>query len=81
MNKIKKLIKDKIEKESEDYKVLLSSTQLEKLATCELERCKVSPYYFATHYLRIKDKDKYFKFTTNLSEKDFNDYFSNLTAR
>ena len=37
----------------------------------EIKKCQESPYYFATTYLKIKDKP----FVTPLSEKQFNQYF------
>lgn len=37
----------------------------------ELKKCLESPYYFATNYLMINDE----KFTTNLSEEEFNSRF------
>lgn len=40
----------------------------------EIERCKTSPYYFATKYLQINGKP----FTTHLNEKDFNEYFNEV---
>ena len=42
----------------------------------ELERCKSSPYYFYTHYIKINGK----KATTNLSEKEFNERFKKITS-
>lgn len=42
----------------------------------ELEKCKKSPFYFATKYMRIKDSDgAYAPFLTRLSEKEFNKHF------
>jgi hypothetical protein len=37
----------------------------------EMQKCKASPYYFATTYLTQNGE----KFTTQLSEKDFNEMF------
>lgn len=39
----------------------------------ELEKCKNSPYYFVTNYLYIKTAEGLKKFTTRLTEKEFND--------
>jgi len=42
----------------------------------EIEKCKKSPFYFATKYLVIKDKNGIkHPFTTRLSENDFNNRF------
>lgn len=42
----------------------------------EITKCIQSPYYFATTYLQVKGKDgKPMKYTTMLSEQEFNDYF------
>lgn len=43
----------------------------------ELEKCKNSPYYFATKYLTIKSKlsNKVISFSTTLSEEEFNEQF------
>lgn len=40
----------------------------------ELEKCKNSPYYYATKYLLINDKP----FTTMLTEEEFNKQFKKL---
>ena len=39
----------------------------------ELEKCKKSPYYFATKYLTVNGKP----FTTLHSEEEFNKFFNN----
>jgi len=45
----------------------------------EYEKCKISPYYFATNFLAIgADNDgKPILFTTPLSEEEFNKQFNN----
>lgn len=40
----------------------------------ELERCRKSPYYYATNYLYVLGK----KYATLLSEREFNEAFINL---
>lgn len=46
----------------------------------ELDKCKNSPWYFATTYMTIKDeKGNFVKFTTNLTEEEFNEKFKDLT--
>tara|TARA_R100001086_G_scaffold240480_1_gene166600 strand:- start:406 stop:633 length:228 start_codon:yes stop_codon:yes gene_type:complete len=40
----------------------------------EIEKCKASPYYFATNYLKIKGKP----FTTWMSESLFNKLYNIL---
>lgn len=40
----------------------------------EIERCKNSPYYYATKYLTVNGKP----FTTRLNEEDFNKYFNEV---
>ena len=47
----------------------------------ELQKCKESPYYFATNYLKIYDKtaDEH-PYTTNLSEEEFNKLFLNYES-
>ncbi len=46
----------------------------------ELERCKNSPWYFATTYMTIKDeKGNITKFETTLTEEEFNEKFKYLT--
>jgi hypothetical protein len=43
----------------------------------ELRRCARSPYYFATRYMKIKNKDGvWMDFITLLSEAEFNKQFS-----
>jgi len=43
-----------------------------------LEKCKKSPYYFATNFIKVKDtKGNLHSFTTHLTEKEFNSYFNN----
>jgi len=44
----------------------------------EFEKCKNNPYYFATKYFTIKHKNKVEKFTTKLTEKEFNDLFYHI---
>ena len=39
----------------------------------EFKKCKESPYYFATNYIKVNGKP----FTTNLSEEVFNGIFDN----
>ena len=42
----------------------------------EIERCKESPYYFATTYLTVTNhRGEVIPFSTPLSEKDFNNIF------
>jgi len=41
----------------------------------EIEKCKNSPYYFATTYLVIKNDSEIIPFETRLNEKAFNEYF------
>jgi len=42
----------------------------------EINKCKESPYYFATKYLTIKtNKGNIVPFTTLMSEQEFNDLF------
>lgn len=42
----------------------------------EYLKCKNSPYYFAIKYLCIKtDNGEFKKFTTRLTEKEFNNFF------
>lgn len=41
------------------------------------ERCKKSPYYFATNFINIKIEGKIKPFKTKLSEKEFNKMFKN----
>ena len=44
----------------------------------EIEKCKESPYYFATKYLTIKNYlGETVPFRTVLSEKEFNDMANN----
>jgi len=44
----------------------------------EINKCIQSPYYFAITYLQVKRPDgKLRKYTTMLSEQEFNDYFNN----
>jgi hypothetical protein len=39
----------------------------------EIQKCKESPYYFATKYLTVKNNvGEYVPFTTSLSEEEFN---------
>lgn len=39
----------------------------------EIDKCKNSPYYFVTKYLKIKNDDgEMIPFKTFLNEKDFN---------
>lgn len=42
----------------------------------EFNKCKESPYYYATKYLKIKGKP----FTTLLNEKEFNYQFNKLKS-
>lgn len=45
----------------------------------EIEKCK-SPYYFATTYMKLKDRHgNWIPFITNMSEEEFNKYFENET--
>lgn len=44
------------------------------LSTEEINKCKSSPYYFATNYLIIAGK----KFTTMANEDEFNKLFNNI---
>jgi hypothetical protein len=47
----------------------------------ELQKCIDSPYYFATKYLTIKNsKGKIVKYTTILTEEEFNQYFKKLNS-
>lgn len=45
--------------------------KLAKYKLKELNKCKASPYYFATKYLNINGKP----FETNYTEKEFNELF------
>lgn len=47
---------------------ILNEETKKKLFREEFNKCKENPYYFATKYLTINGK----RFTTSLSEKDFN---------
>ena len=45
----------------------------------EINKCKKSPYYLAITYLTFENsKGEIAKYTTLLSEKEFNDYFKLL---
>ena len=42
----------------------------------EYEKCKNSPYYFATNYIKLKnEKGELLNFTTNFTEEEFNKNF------
>lgn len=41
----------------------------------EYRKCMESPYYFATHYIKIKTKSEIIDFTTTIPEIDFNEMF------
>jgi hypothetical protein len=44
----------------------------------EIQKCIDSPYYFATTYMTVKNgKGKTTKYSTVLSEKEFNEQFKN----
>ena len=49
----------------------------------EYKKCVISPYYFATNFLAIgTDKNgKPIKFTTHLSEEEFNKRFYELERK
>jgi len=52
---------------------------MKNIIISELQKCINSPYYFATKYLTIKNsKGKVSKYTTTLTEEEFNQYFKNL---
>lgn len=42
----------------------------------EIKKCQKSPHYFATNYLVVDGK----KFTTLLTEKEFNELYENVTS-
>lgn len=43
----------------------------------EINKCRESPYYFATTYLKVKNHwGEYVAFTTCLTEKEFNQMFN-----
>lgn len=45
----------------------------------EIKRCRDSPYYFATKYLTIKNKEgKPVPYTTSWTEKEFNNIVNNI---
>lgn len=40
------------------------------------EKCKKSPYYFATNFIKVKDAEgNLLPFTTSMTEEEFNSYF------
>jgi hypothetical protein len=48
----------------------------------ELNKCKKSPYYFTTKYLKVKNhpySEDVVDFYTHLSEEEFNKKFKELT--
>ena len=45
----------------------------------EYKKCVESPYYFAIKYLKLTYAGKTVNFTTNLSEKEFNEQFKFLS--
>lgn len=48
----------------------------------EMQKCIDSPYYFCTNYLLIKTSDnKLVKFTTRLSEEQFNNLIKLYTKQ
>jgi len=48
----------------------------------EITKCIKSPYYFATTYLTVKNSHgKVTKYTTTLSEQEFNDYFKDQISK
>jgi hypothetical protein len=45
----------------------------------EILKCKESPYYFATKYVKVKNyKNELINFSTILSEKEFNKMVKNF---
>ncbi len=47
----------------------------------EIDKCTKSPYYFATTYMTVTNaKGKKVKYTTVLSEEEFNNYFKYLQS-
>ena len=45
----------------------------------EIPKCKESPYYFATKYIKVKNhKQETVSFKTPLSEEEFNEMFKKL---
>jgi hypothetical protein len=55
-------------------KVFTNEEEIEK----EIRKCTENPYYFATNYITVKNNLGETKpFTTNLSEKMFNEFIKN----
>lgn len=44
----------------------------------EFKKCRKSPYYFATKYIKIKHSGTIKNFTTRLTEQEFNKLFKDL---
>lgn len=52
----------------------------QKQISKEIQKCRDSPYYFATNYLTVKNhKNESVLFTTLLSEEEFNEKFKIMT--
>lgn len=55
-------------------------TNLDKLKVLqEINKCKESPYYFATTYMQISTPNGKVPFTTNYTEAEFNLLFKSST--
>ena len=51
----------------------------ESMSMEEIEKCKNNPYYFMTTYCVVIDKEgNSHKFTTHLTEEEFNNRFNEL---
>lgn len=67
--------------ETEYTKRMIGHEQAEVFSE-EMDKCLASPYYFATTYLTVKQKDGEAKqFTTILTEEEFNHYCKNIIGR
>lgn len=46
------------------------------------EKCKESPYYFATNFIKVRGpKGDLLSFTTSMTEEEFNSYFIVIKKR
>jgi hypothetical protein len=74
----KKLIYTDDDNVSQPKQIQKDLTTPEEIAE-ELKKCRDNPFYFATVYVQIKNSEgKMMPFTTNLTEKQFNEIIENL---
>jgi hypothetical protein len=58
----------------------ITEKQTQEWINEEYQKCKESPYYFATTYLEVSTPIGMMKYTTILSEEEFNKKFKEING-